>query len=122
MRRRNFRMSRFLRYLHHFFTKLLNSIKLSSRSISTYVSSDLVVRISTGVITMSQNLECPVCGGPMVQRVNSRTGQTFWGCRGFPGCKGTLDGEGRTPEQRRQEYQEDDNRRGRRHSRWNRDE
>jgi len=33
---------------------------------------------------------CPRCGAAaMVQKVNRRTGQRFWGCRRFPDCKGT---------------------------------
>ena len=32
---------------------------------------------------------CPRCGGPMVQRANRRTGQSFWGCATYPACRGT---------------------------------
>jgi restriction system protein len=33
---------------------------------------------------------CPRCGAAgMVQKVNRRTGQRFWGCSQFPDCKGT---------------------------------
>ena len=35
---------------------------------------------------------CPVCGMNMVRRTASRgksAGSTFWGCRGFPACRGT---------------------------------
>jgi ssDNA-binding Zn-finger/Zn-ribbon topoisomerase 1 len=32
---------------------------------------------------------CPQCGGGMVLR-EGRSGQ-FWGCRGFPECRGTVD-------------------------------
>ncbi len=35
---------------------------------------------------------CPVCGSPMVRRTAKRganTGQAFWGCSGFPACRGT---------------------------------
>ncbi|WP_426107693.1 restriction endonuclease [Massilia sp. TSP1-1-2] len=38
---------------------------------------------------------CPVCGIQMVQRVAKRgatIGQRFWGCSGYPKCKGTLPG------------------------------
>ncbi len=34
---------------------------------------------------------CPKCGEPMVQRKASKgayAGSNFWGCKGFPGCKG----------------------------------
>ena len=36
---------------------------------------------------------CPVCGQPMLQRIarkGPKTGQPFWGCSGYPDCKGTL--------------------------------
>jgi restriction system protein len=35
---------------------------------------------------------CPVCAKPMVRRVakkGANAGQPFWGCAGFPGCRGT---------------------------------
>lgn len=32
---------------------------------------------------------CPRCGSVMVQRTNRRTQDTFWGCTGFPACRGT---------------------------------
>lgn len=35
---------------------------------------------------------CPFCGGPMVLRKAMRgknAGGTFWGCRSYPGCRGT---------------------------------
>jgi four helix bundle suffix protein len=36
---------------------------------------------------------CPVCGQPMIlrrARKGPKTGQPFWGCSGYPDCKGTL--------------------------------
>ena len=36
---------------------------------------------------------CPVCGRAMVQKTARRganVGRAFWGCTGFPGCRGTL--------------------------------
>lgn len=36
---------------------------------------------------------CPKCGQPMLRRTarqGPRTGQSFWGCSGYPDCKGTL--------------------------------
>lgn len=38
---------------------------------------------------------CPVCGVQMVQRVAKRgatVGQRFWGCSGYPKCRGTMPG------------------------------
>lgn len=32
---------------------------------------------------------CPRCGSKMVNRTNRKTGDAFWGCVGFPKCKGT---------------------------------
>ena len=35
---------------------------------------------------------CPLCDKPMVQRIARQgvnTGQSFWGCSGYPDCKGT---------------------------------
>lgn len=37
---------------------------------------------------------CPLCGRPMRLRTGkrgARAGQTFWGCTGYPSCKGTLE-------------------------------
>jgi len=39
---------------------------------------------------------CPECGKPMRQRTartGKKAGRTFWGCTGFPECKGTLEVE-----------------------------
>lgn len=36
--------------------------------------------------------ECPQCGGAMVKRTakkGSNAGESFWGCTGYPKCKGT---------------------------------
>jgi four helix bundle suffix protein len=36
---------------------------------------------------------CPLCGQPMLLRTarkGPKTGQPFWGCSGFPDCKGTM--------------------------------
>jgi four helix bundle suffix protein len=36
---------------------------------------------------------CPVCGQPMLLRTarkGPKTGQPFWGCSGYPDCRGTL--------------------------------
>lgn len=37
---------------------------------------------------------CPRCGGAMVRRTarqGANAGKGFWGCEGYPGCRGTLD-------------------------------
>lgn len=46
-------------------------------------------------MTRDENL-CPECNGPMVSRVNRKTGERFWGCRAYPDCTGTRDGQGRS--------------------------
>ncbi|MBN8488539.1 MAG: topoisomerase DNA-binding C4 zinc finger domain-containing protein [Burkholderiales bacterium] len=36
--------------------------------------------------------ECPVCSKPMLRRIAKRganTGGEFWGCTGYPACRGT---------------------------------
>jgi hypothetical protein len=34
-------------------------------------------------------LSCPACGSDMVQRRNRQNGERFWGCAGYPRCRGT---------------------------------
>ena len=41
----------------------------------------------------SDKPRCPVCGQAMLLRTarkGAKTGQPFWGCSGYPDCKGTL--------------------------------
>ena len=41
----------------------------------------------------SEKPRCPVCGKPMLGRTarqGTKAGQAFWGCSGYPDCKGTL--------------------------------
>ena len=47
-----------------------------------------------------ENLKCPDCDGEMITRTNRQTGQSFWGCKKFPDCKGTRDNEGMSKEER----------------------
>ena len=45
---------------------------------------------------ISSPLECPRCGAEMVKRVTREgvhAGKEFWGCRGYPKCRGTRDME-----------------------------
>lgn len=37
---------------------------------------------------------CPDCGGRMRKRVNRETGEAFWGCAGYPRCRGSLPWDG----------------------------
>ena len=47
----------------------------------------------SGESAPSDKPPCPVCGQPMILRTarkGPKTGQPFWGCSGYPDCKGTL--------------------------------
>lgn len=33
--------------------------------------------------------DCPSCGAPMIKPNNRRTGDAFWGCAKYPGCRAT---------------------------------
>ena len=44
---------------------------------------------SSSASNSADQTTCPKCGGAMVERSNSRTGDTFWGCAKFPSCRGT---------------------------------
>lgn len=59
-----------------------------------------------------EDLECPYCQGPMVLRMNGKTGEAFYGCRSFPKCKGTRDSQGRSIEQQREDHHTRANRGG----------
>jgi restriction system protein len=37
----------------------------------------------------AQAATCPLCGSPLVERTNRRTGELFLGCSQFPRCRGT---------------------------------
>lgn len=37
--------------------------------------------------------KCPKCGKPMVKRTNSKTGESFYACSGFPKCHNTMNQE-----------------------------
>jgi restriction system protein len=42
--------------------------------------------------TGSASPQCPTCGKAMVRRTAKRgatAGREFWGCEGYPGCRGT---------------------------------
>lgn len=55
---------------------------------------------------MTENVKCPVCGGPMTSRRNRVSGQRFWGCDLFPLCRGTLNTDGEAPRARAHERSE----------------
>ncbi len=45
--------------------------------------------IGTSVYESTTAPECPRCGKAMVERTNGKTGVTFWGCSGYPACRGS---------------------------------
>lgn len=50
------------------------------------------MRVSVVPKTWEEEPRCPVCAESMVKRVakqGASLGNTFWGCRGFPKCRGT---------------------------------
>jgi len=59
-------------------------------------SSDPRVEVGSGEVSSRESLaeviECPRCTAPMVQRRNRKSGEVFWGCSGFPACRGVRAG------------------------------
>ena len=49
----------------------------------------LTQNVEGGSVGLPEIPKCPDCGGPMAKR-NGRNG-SFWGCRAYPNCFGTLD-------------------------------
>ncbi len=41
-------------------------------------------------VEVVEDPDCPRCGGWMLRRMNSKTGEGFWGCMSWPQCNGTL--------------------------------
>lgn len=71
-----------------------------------------------------ENLKCPECGAGMISRANRATGQRFWGCVQYPGCKGTRDTDGRSRAERDRDIDRDQERQLRDYvnrPRWQRD-
>ena len=55
-----------------------------------WVKSGKPAPIEDNPIKIEEKKVCPLCGKDLVVRVarrGSRTGQKFWGCKGFPECK-----------------------------------
>lgn len=48
-----------------------------------------VVRLVPVPAALEAPPACPRCGKPMVERRKKQTGEAFWGCSGFPACRGT---------------------------------
>lgn len=39
--------------------------------------------------SLGSRVPCTVCGGVLVQRVNAKSGEAFWGCADYPYCNGS---------------------------------
>lgn len=54
------------------------------------------VEVGSGELSSRESLaeviECPRCAAPMVRRRNRKSGEVFWGCSGFPECRGVRAG------------------------------
>lgn len=67
------------------FTEKLYGARSQSRKSDRSDTSDLPDK--------SDGPACPICGKPMLQRIarkGPKANQPFWGCSGYPDCKGTL--------------------------------
>jgi Topoisomerase DNA binding C4 zinc finger len=54
----------------------------------------LAAKNAVGPIVPAESPACPTCSKPMAMRTARRgpkTGQRFWGCTGYPTCRGTRD-------------------------------
>lgn len=74
--------------------RLVQEIKSTSASPSpsaTVRSQPSAVSVSSpGPTHPAAAPACPKCGAGMAERSNRATGQRFWGCSKFPGCRGTI--------------------------------
>lgn len=63
----------------------------AARSAATTPEGKVVPPASTSTSTQSATPACPRCGATMVKRVakqGSNAGGSFWGCSGYPACRG----------------------------------
>ena len=70
--------------------RLLELVRLAQRGQATVAA----VLASEPVTDDAATPACPTCRRPMVLRIAKRgagAGQRFWGCSGYPGCRGTRD-------------------------------
>ena len=79
--------------------KLFALIQQAKAASETAQTASTVSRVPTKPVTpftteppTSVAVSCPACAGPMVRRMakrGNRSGESFWGCRSYPGCRGT---------------------------------
>lgn len=68
------------------------SIELISTDILLFMIKETADPIVVGLLEENSPPACPKCGSSMVKRTarkGDKTGEAFWGCSGYPGCRGT---------------------------------
>lgn len=63
-----------------------NRLKAGAKTERTHIRN---VEESISRKASSPYLDCPRCGGVMVEKLNKQTGDPFLGCKRFPRCKGS---------------------------------
>jgi restriction system protein len=72
--------------------ELINGMGLKRLLQEAQAPGDLSAAEAQRHTARSNTPKCPRCDGPMVKRATKRgasTGEEFWGCAGFPKCRGT---------------------------------
>ena len=59
------------------------------RGVQNATSSTVNAAAVKPAVKLATAPNCPSCGAPMIKRHNRRTGDIFWGCAKYPGCRGT---------------------------------
>ena len=71
--------------------QMIGAVTTGAKEIPAQQRAPAAVRVPT--IAPISALACPRCGGTMVRRTARRGGNAggeFWGCQGFPQCRGTM--------------------------------
>ena len=72
---------------------MIQSVQTDTRPTPTVQPAADILRIApafdTAVPATASIPDCPRCGTAMVERINRRNANTFWGCTAFPVCRGT---------------------------------
>jgi len=77
---------------HGGFTERMYNTRKSHRDTAETRPSDASNKSNGSDASNADVPACPLCGKPIVQRTARQgvnAGQSFWGCSGFPDCKGT---------------------------------
>jgi four helix bundle suffix protein len=77
---------------HGGFTERLYTVRKSRRDEAETYQADKSNESNPSNKSTSSIPACPLCGKPMVLRTarqGASAGQSFWGCSGYPECKGT---------------------------------